>query len=230
MKDPLGEGRGWRMVESVDSTQRLATDLLRAGEPIGAVLAREQTVGVGRFGRAWHSPPGTSLSLTLILRGYEGFPAPQFVGMAVALAAASAMRCNLAWPNDLMIHGKKVGGVLTEIVDGVPLVGVGANLGAEAFPPEIADRATSLKLEFGGDHPPEAIAGRIVAVLRTLPEPDSWAALSPIWSMFDRTPGKRYRLSSGEEGVALGIGGDGSLLCSVEGETRSVMAADALFG
>ncbi len=230
MKDPLGEGRGWRMVESVDSTQRLAAELLRAGEPIGAVLAREQTGGVGRFGRAWHSPPGTSLSLTLILREYRAHPAPQFVGMAVALAAASAMRCQLAWPNDLMIGSKKVGGVLTEIVDGVPLVGVGANLDVESFPEEIAGRATSLRIEQGGDHPPEAIAGRIVAVLRTLPEPSTWLDLAPVWSIFDRTPGKRYRLSTGEEALALGIGGNGSLLCSVEGETRSVMAADALFG
>ena len=230
MKDPLGDGRGWRMVDTVDSTMRLAAELLRAGEPIGAVLAREQTGGVGRFGRAWHSPPGTSLSLTLILREYRNHPAPQYIGMAVALAAASAMRCQLAWPNDLMIGGRKVGGVLTEIVDGVPLVGVGANLDVDEFPPEIADRATSLRREFGGDHPPEAIAGRIVAVLRTLPEPDAWSALAPIWSVFDRTPGKRYRLPSGEEAVAIAVGADGRLLCSVEGETQSVMAADALFG
>lgn len=230
MKDPLGGGHGWRMVDAVDSTQRLAGELLRAGEAIGAVMAREQTGGFGRFGRAWHSPPGTSLSLTLILRGYRDHPEPQFVGMAVALAAASAMRCQLAWPNDLMIGGKKVGGVLTEIVDGVPLVGVGANLNVESFPEEIAHRATSLKLAFGGDHPPEAIAGRIVAVLRTLPEPDAWSSLAPIWSMFDRTPGKRYRLSSGEEAVALAVGADGRLLCSVDGETQSVMAAEALFG
>lgn len=230
MKDPLGGGNGWRMIDTVDSTQRLAAEALRAGEPIGAVLAAEQTGGVGRFGRAWHSPPGTSLSMTLILRDYKDWPAPPFVGMAVALAAASAMHCQLAWPNDLMIGDKKVGGVLTELVDGVPLVGVGANLNVTEFPPEIAARATSLKLAFGGDHPPEAIAGRIVAVLRTLPEPVSWSALAPIWSMFDRTPGKRYRLPTGEEAVALGIGADGRLLCSVEGETQSVMVAEALFG
>ena len=230
MKDPLGGGNGWRVVESVDSTQRLAAEALRAGEPIGAVLAGEQTGGVGRFGRAWYSPPGTSLAMTLILRDYRDHPAPQFVGMAVALAAASAMRCQLSWPNDLMIGDKKVGGVLTEIVDGVPLVGIGANLDVTEFPPEVADRATSLKIAFGGDHPPAAIAGRVVAVLRTLPEPSSWAALAPIWSMFDRTPGKRYRLASGEQATALGIGADGRLLCSVEGETQSVMAAEALFG
>jgi BirA family biotin operon repressor/biotin-[acetyl-CoA-carboxylase] ligase len=230
MKDPLGSGKGWRVVESVDSTQRLAAELLRGGEPIGAVLALSQTGGVGRFGRAWHSPPGTSLAMTLILSDYKDHPAPQYIGMAAALAAASAMHCQLAWPNDLMLGERKLGGILTEIVDGVPLVGIGANLDVEEFPEEIAERATSLKIAFGGEHPPQAIASRIVAVLRTLPEPDSWSALAPIWSMFDRTPGKKYRLPSGEDAVALGIGGDGRLLCSVHGESHSVMAAEALFG
>jgi len=224
---PSGE---WRDVESIDSTQRLAAELLRAGEDVGVVLARAQTGGVGRFGRAWHSPPGTSLSLTLILRSYRDHPAPHYVGMAVALAAASALHCQLAWPNDLVVGPKKLGGILTEIVDGVPLVGIGVNLDVEAFPPEIAHRATSLRLEQGGTHDPRTIAERIVAALANLPEPDAWAPLAPIWSMFDHTPGKRYRLPSGEEAVALGVGADGRLLCSVEGETQAVMVAEALFG
>lgn len=229
MKSPLG-GHAWRVVDEVESTQELAAELLRAGEPVAVVLARAQTAGRGRFGRAWSSPPGDSLAMTLILRDYKDHPAPQFVGMAVALAAAAALHCQLAWPNDLMMGDRKLGGVLTEIVDGVPLVGVGANLNTETFPPEIAERATSLRLALGGEHDPREVAERIVAGLERLPEPDSWAALAPIWSMFDRTPGKRYRLPSGEEAVALGIGGDGRLLCSVEGESHAVLAAEALFG
>ena len=223
-------GRGWRIVDSIDSTQRLAADLLREEPSVGIVLAYEQTAGRGRFDRTWHSPPGTSLAMTLILRDYRDSPAPQFVGMAVAIAAAAALRCGVAWPNDLMVGDRKLGGILTEIVDGVPLVGIGANLNDESFPPEIAHRATSMKLAYGGDHTPNEIAQRIVASLRRLPEPDSWASLTPVWAMFDRTPGKRYRLPSGEEAVALGIGGDGRLLCTVDGEPRSVLAAEALFG
>lgn len=230
MKDPLGGGYGWRIVNQIDSTQRLAAELLRSDAPVGVVVAREQTDGVGRFKRAWHSPKDTSLAMTLILRDYKDHPAPQFVGMAVALAAAAALHCQLAWPNDLMIGERKLGGVLTEVVEGVPLVGVGANLDIESFPPDIAERATSLRLAFGGVHAPMEIAERIVAGFKNLPEPDSWTALSPIWSMFDRTPGKRYRLPTGEEAVALGIGADGRLLCSVDGESHAVMVAEALFG
>ena len=209
---------------------RLAADLLRAGEPVGGVLAYAQTGGVGRFGRAWYSPPGDSLSMTIILRAYRDRAAPQFVGMAVALAAATALDCGIAWPNDLMIGGKKVGGVLTEIVDGVPLVGIGANLNVERFPEEIAGRATSLRLERGGEYTPFDIAQKIVAALAGLPEPDDWASLAPLWGARDATPGKRYRLPSGEEAVAVRVGSDGRLVCEVAGETRSVMAADALFG
>ena len=226
----MTEPRGWRIVDTVDSTQRLAAELLRNGSPVEIVLAREQTGGVGRFGRAWHSPRDGSLSLTLILRAYRDHPAPQYVGMAVALAAAAALHCQLAWPNDLMVGDRKLGGILTEVVDGVPLVGIGANLNVADFPPKIAARATSLRLAFGGSHAPQEVAERIVGGLRNLPEPDSWASLASIWSMFDRTPGKRYRLPTGEEAVALGIGADGRLLCSVEGESHAVMAAEAIFG
>ena len=230
MKDPLGKGYGWRIVDSVESTQQLAAELLRAEASVAVVLANEQTGGVGRFGRPWHSPAGTSLSMSLILRDYRDYPAPQFVGMAIAVAAAAALHCQLAWPNDLVIGERKLGGILTEIVDGVPIVGIGANLDVESFPDEIAQRATSLRLTYGGTHAPREVAERIVSGLKNLPEPDSWADLAPIWSMFDHTPGKRYRLPSGDEAIALGIGGDGRLLCSVHGETQSVMVAEALFG
>ena len=209
---------------------RLAAEILRAGSPVGAVLALEQTGGVGRLGRAWHSPPGGSLSVTFLMREHRDWAAPQFVGMAVALAAASALGCRVAWPNDLMLGGKKVGGVLTQIVDGVPLVGVGANLNMERFPDEIAGRATSLSLVYGGEYEPKAVAEGIVAAMREVPEPDAWSSLASLWAARDATPGKRYRLPSGEEAVALTVGADGCLVCEAAGETRSVMAADALFG
>ena len=204
--------------------------MLREEPGVGAVLAYEQTGGRGRFGRAWHSPSGDSLSTTLILRDYRDHPSPQFLGMAVALAAAMALHCGVAWPNDLMVEGRKLGGVLTEIVDGVPLVGIGANLNADTFPPEIAHRATSLHLAYGGRYDPREVAERIVATLAAIPEPRGFDALLPLWATLDRTLGKRYRLPSGEMAIATGVGEDGRLLCSVEGEAHSVMAADAWFG
>jgi hypothetical protein len=77
---------------------------------------------------------------------------------------------------------------------------------------------------------PEELLLGICKRLETLPEPTSWANFDPIWRIFDSTPGKHYRLADGRTGVAIGIGSEGELLCSIDGETESVLAADALFG
>lgn len=232
MKAPSGP---WHVVSRVDSTQTLAAELLRNGDPAGIVRADEQTAGVGRFKRSWFSPPGTCLAMTLILREYADHPQPQFLGMGVALAAAAALRCQVSWPNDLMVGPKKLGGILTELVTDnegrrIPLVGIGVNLGIDAFPPEISERATSLKLAFGGEHDPQKTGEKIVKKLAELPEPDGFAALAEIWNVFDNTPGKRYVLPNGQEAVAIGVGADGRLICSVDGESHTVLAAEAMFG
>jgi BirA family transcriptional regulator, biotin operon repressor / biotin---[acetyl-CoA-carboxylase] ligase len=66
--------------------------------------------------------------------------------------------------------------------------------------------------------------------LGKMPEPDKWSNLAPVWNLFDHTPGKRYRTVDGREAVALGIGPEGQLMCSIDGETSSIMAAEAMFG
>jgi BirA family transcriptional regulator, biotin operon repressor / biotin---[acetyl-CoA-carboxylase] ligase len=71
---------------------------------------------------------------------------------------------------------------------------------------------------------------RLLDRLRSMPEPESWQAIEPVWKLFDATPGKLYKLPTGEESVAMGVGPSGELLCAVEGESTTVMAADALFG
>lgn len=155
--------------------------------------------------------------------------------MSVALATAGVLHCQLRWPNDLTAVGKKLGGILTEMVldaDGrrVPVVGVGINLNQVSFPPDLEEIATSAHLAHGGTYDALTIAKKIVDRLAILPEPASWGALSQIWDLFDATPGKRFRLTTGEEAVALGIGSEGQLLCSVNGESQSVLAAEAIFG
>ena len=112
-------------------------------------------------------------------------------------------------------------------------IGFSGDLVIESFvtlPPEIAPFATSLALYRGGTYDPEAIAHKIVDRLAALPEPNAWSDLLPIWSLFDNTPGKSYKLASGEEAIALGVGAEGQLICSVNGESTSVLAAEALFG
>jgi BirA family biotin operon repressor/biotin-[acetyl-CoA-carboxylase] ligase len=155
--------------------------------------------------------------------------------MAVAIAAAGAIHCELRWPNDLALGGQKVGGILTELVQdpagrAVPVVGVGINLNQTSFPEEVSGIATSAAMFDGVRRDSEAVAHAILDRLPMLPEPRSWADLAPVWTFFDTTPGKVYKLPEGQEAVALGVGPHGELLCAVEGESTTVLAADAIFG
>ena len=235
MKSPTSAGEEWMEVESIDTTQALASRLLLEDAPVGVVYAHHHTAGKGRLGRTWVSQEGDSLTFSMLFRAYADHPKPHLVGMAASLAAAGVLRCQLRWPNDLVIGELKLGGILTELLPDssgrrVPVVGIGINLNQSSFPTEIEAIATSLSASRGGHYDPQLIAHRIVERLAMLPEPAGWADLSTIWDLFDYTPGKRYKLPGGEEAIALGIGSEGQLLCSVNGESRAVLAAEALFG
>jgi len=235
MKSPTSLGEQWIEVETTASTQSLAATYLLEDSPIGVIYAHEQTQGKGRFDRTWVSQTGDSLTYSLIFRAYPDHPKPYLIGMAAALAVAGVLHCKLRWPNDLVFGELKVGGILTQLMPDskgrlVAVVGIGINLNQQSFPPEIAEIATSLSLARGGHYDPELIGHKIVERFASLPEPDEWGDLLPIWDLFDVTPGKKYKLVSGEVSTALGIGSEGQLLCSVEGESRTVLAAEAMFG
>jgi len=234
MRSPLETGP-WIVLDEVGSTQAYAKQALLSDAPAGVVFAHHQTEGHGRLGRAWHSERGASLTFSLVFGAYADHPKPWLIGMAVAVAAAGALHTQIQWPNDLTIERRKVGGILTEMARdrnrrNVPIVGVGVNLSQTEFPEEIRETATSLALHRRGPFDPEALARKILARLGDLPEPDDWRDLEPIWEVFDDTPGKPYRLPDGTFGTAIGVGPDGALICSVDGLTRTVLAAEALFG
>jgi BirA family biotin operon repressor/biotin-[acetyl-CoA-carboxylase] ligase len=233
VRSPLENGK-WHSYDEVSSTQDLAASAVKEGQG-GVFFANHQALGRGRFGREWISGSGDSLTFSMAFTAYADHPRAYLVGMSVAAAAAAVIHCELAWPNDLVVEGRKLGGVLTELIpdaDGrrIPVVGVGINLNQKDFPAEIAQIATSLTLYNGGAYDPESVGHAIVERLARLPEPNSWSDLAPIWNLFDHTPGKRYRTVDGQEAVGLGIGTDGQLVCSVNGETTTIMAADAVFG
>ena len=120
-----------RRFPEVDSTNRVAADLVRAGAPDGVVVvADHQTAGRGRRGRTWESGPGTALLVSVVLR-----PVPPLVALAAGVAAADACEtvagvpARRKWPNDLLTEaGGKLGGILGELVDGAAVVGLGVNL------------------------------------------------------------------------------------------------------
>ena len=144
-----------------DSTNRVAMELGYAGEPEGAViLAEEQTAGRGRAGRNWHSERGAGLYVTILLRPkLSPVQAPLLTMLAglsahMALLAQSNMTVELKWPNDLLLNGKKIGGILTEM-HAEPsqirfvIIGIGLNVNQEKFPAELSSTATSLRRETG---------------------------------------------------------------------------------
>ncbi len=120
-----------RWFDEVDSTNRLAADLVRRGAPDGLVVgADHQTAGRGRRGRTWESLPGTALLVSTVLR-----PVPRLVTLAAGVAAAEACEAvagapvRLKWPNDLLSgDGRKAGGILSELVGDAAVVGLGLNL------------------------------------------------------------------------------------------------------
>src|SRR5262245_688958 len=144
-----------------DSTNRVAMELGYADEPEGAVvLAEEQSAGRGRAGRTWHSERAAGIYLTLLLRPRLSPVEAPLLTMMAGLSAHAAIRSqtglapDLKWPNDLMLGGRKAGGILTEMQADTSLVrfvavGIGINVNQERFPSELAATATSLRAESG---------------------------------------------------------------------------------
>lgn len=144
-----------------DSTNNDCRRLLQEGSPNGTlVVADMQKTGKGRRGRTWISPPGVSIYMTIGLRPeFEpGRASMLTLVMALAicrtLADVTGLNTQIKWPNDIVVNGKKVCGMLTEMslvdayIDQV-VIGVGVNVNQEQFAPEIAQTATSLRIETG---------------------------------------------------------------------------------
>ena len=141
------------------------------------VLADEQTAGRGRQGRVWHSPPGTGLYVSIVLRLAEARDRDRAVGLltlaagvalAEAVEAVTALRPDIKWPNDLLVGRRKLAGILAETAagDSAPIVlGYGLNVSANALPPEVDQRATSLESELGRAVDRAAICVETIAAL-----------------------------------------------------------------
>ena len=241
------------MVEAhsgIASTNARLFELSRRGAPAGTVvIADEQTCGRGRRGRRWHSPPGSSLSLSYLMAGRQ-LPRdvstlPLLIGVQTAIAVERAVQAlggalfvGLKWPNDLVTSGGKIGGVLCERALGGGsedrlVAGVGINLArpARGYPKEIENRASSIEEE--ADLPAgkekslaEAVAGELVpalGVLAALASPilpaESWRELRKR----DSLAGLPVTTEAVGAGTARGIHRDGSLLVELPmGELRKV--------
>jgi BirA family biotin operon repressor/biotin-[acetyl-CoA-carboxylase] ligase len=133
--------------DTIDSTNEYAKSLLKEAPEGTVVLANEQTDGKGRFGKSWYSPTG-GLWMSVILRPRDA--ALVFVMAAVAVCSTLStfgITPGIKWPNDIMLNGKKIGGILTEILHNIVIVGIGINLVIRKFPETLRTVATSVSLE-----------------------------------------------------------------------------------
>ncbi len=211
------------------STSTVARGLASAGAPHGTlVTAGEQRAGRGRQGRTWIAPPGRALLMSLVLREWP--PLVPIVGalavadVAAAAAGDDAQPITIKWPNDVLLGGRKLSGVLGETrpQEGWCVLGIGLNVAVrvEDLPAELHDRAASLGLG------PAAIEPTLAALLRALEyrlaQPTA-AALADLRAR-DALNGHRVRWAEGE-GVARGIDDDGRLLVDDSAAGRIALVA-----
>jgi biotin-[acetyl-CoA-carboxylase] ligase BirA-like protein len=220
MKPPAGPTIYLR---EVSSTQ----DLIKSSEA-GVVWTDNQTAGRGRHDRTWHCAPGTALAASFRFDEFTHHQSPYLVGMGLAVIVANEFDLNVQWPNDIVFDGRKIGGILTEVTDGVPIVGLGLNLTTGEFPPDIRHRATSLHLAKREIVPPQLAIERILTALEnSCVRVDTWSTLAPEWHKRDATRGKTYTLLDGRTVVAQHVTEDGHLFWMNGTESGITTLADA---
>lgn len=222
----------------VDSTQRVAFDLADGGAADGTVVVADfQTAGRGRRGRAWHAEPGTSLLASIVVRPSLPVRLLPLLSLAAAVAVAEALvraggvAARLAWPNDVVIGGRKVAGILLESrLAAAPLcvVGVGVNVGARRFPGPLAARATSLAIEAGRAPDRDALLDELLRAFvawRARLEREGFAPVRDRWLALSETIGRTVVRAEGT-GVAVGLDDDGALLVRAGGAVHRIVAGD----
>jgi BirA family biotin operon repressor/biotin-[acetyl-CoA-carboxylase] ligase len=239
----------WRRIEwypEVDSTQRVARELAHEGAAEGTVvIAEAQTAGRGRLGRRWHSPPDANLYCSILLR--PTLPpgvVPQLAlvaGLGVAEAIGSlGLRPALKWPNDVLLHGRKAVGILTEMEAELErvrfvILGIGVNVNTRAadFPPYLRDTATSLALAAGRPIDRLAFTATMLASLERLYGrflAAGFGSLRAEWEARDVLHGERVTATAAGTDVTgrvVGLDDDGALRVAVRGgEVRRIVAGE----
>jgi BirA family biotin operon repressor/biotin-[acetyl-CoA-carboxylase] ligase len=239
----------WRLAihDILPSTADLCRSRAEAGEPEGlAILARQQTAGRGTRGRVWAGAPGNLFLSALLRPGGPAREASQWSLLAgVALAEALAPHLpdeaalSLKWPNDVLLNGRKVAGILAEsAADGQGgltwlALGFGANL---AVAPVVPDRATACLAEVALPPSPDLVAWQVLAALTRWQEICAQAGFAPVRAAFlarAAAPGTQLTVRFGGRmlgGIFAGLGEDGSLLLRADGRVQAFAAGEVTIG
>lgn len=237
------DGRRYEYHEQIASTNDRAMTLLTEGAPAGTVvIAEEQTRGRGRLGRSWHSPPGSALMLSYLMR--PDASAVGDAGMLAALAVCEAIEAmgaadvGIKWPNDVQVAGKKLCGVLPESawqgdsLTGV-ILGIGINVRVDFSGSSLSETALSLERVSGA-------VDRLDLLIKLLNRLDSGSAqmgsdeLFEAWrnrlNMIGKSVAVEYA-GANVRGIAEGVARDGALLVrEPDGGLRRAVAGDIALG
>lgn len=237
-------GHPVKYFDEITSTNQYAKRIGEEGAPEGTlVVADEQTQGKGRSGRVWSTPHGTAIAMTLLIRPKLPPASISMVTLVMGLAVARACRelyhlpVGIKWPNDVVIHGKKLCGILTELsaemmsVNYV-VIGTGINVNVKEFPEEIRKTATSIALELGHETGRAELIASCMEYFEVYYEKFIQAGdLSPLMEEYNELllnrdqkvrvlePGREYT------GTALGINQNGELLVVREDGSRTAVYA-----
>ncbi len=239
--------------DTVSSTNDMAGRAAEAGAGHGTVVAADcQESGRGRMGRTWHSPPGAGLYISAVLRfgeagvadGGASVAAAARITLTAGVACAEALRnatglpSAIKWPNDVVVGPRKVCGILAEAASSSGrlqhvILGYGINVLAASYPPEIAERATSIEAELGRSVDRAAVFAESLACLaeriRQL-SAGGFGAMLDLWrSLSPSSMGARVEIATPAgwtEAVTAGVDRDGALLAKVGGNIRRVVAGE----
>jgi BirA family biotin operon repressor/biotin-[acetyl-CoA-carboxylase] ligase len=231
----------------VNSTQNIARELVRQGDTaIIGVRADFQRRGRGRNGADWAALSGTCLLASYILPLPGGPETAGILALASGIAVADAvdqftgLRAGLKWPNDVLVAGKKIAGILIETERSPQgnwwaVVGIGLNINVDRFPKELQSAATSLSILGGTQLEIETVErevrSRLVSVVGLLAEHGSEPVIQA-WRERDITIGMEFQISEGEmrgEGTAKGISDSGALILALQnGQRIEVFSATSL--
>jgi BirA family transcriptional regulator, biotin operon repressor / biotin---[acetyl-CoA-carboxylase] ligase len=253
MREESAIGAPHRHYLRTDSTNTRARELAAAGAPHGTVItAAEQVAGRGRQGRTWTAPPGKALLYSVVVRplAERHVTLPLAAPLAVCEAAEElrpGLECGVKWPNDVLVEGRKLAGILIEArpQDGWAVVGVGLNLSIpqEEFPPDLRDRAISVfdppsRVREGGSAGPSPLlsAGPPLGVPHLATEILSrhlarWLAAEPdkvlaSWRERDALHGREVAWDGGS-GIADGVDDRGYLVVvTAAGERLAIGAGE----
>jgi len=244
-----------RRFAELDSTNRYLLDRARAGADEGEVVVADyQSAGRGRLGRRWEAPAGSNLLASVLLRPTLALEELHLCTVAVALAAADAcgqgagVTPELKWPNDLMVRGRKLGGILAEALPAGPAVVVGLGLNVRWPPPEDAEEkarargpdevsatATSLWRETGVERDPltmlQLVLARLEGRLVDLADRHGRRRLAGEYRRRCDTVGRAVRVSLADEtftGTATDVTVEGHLIVDVGTCLRTVAAGDVV--